>query len=191
MRIKTNRRQFLTAAGAGGLVLGVPGLRALAQSGPAYPQLVGSGEIVIVTWGGATNDRINAFYLNDFTPEYGIGAQFTSYPDVARLEVMNQIGNVEWDLIDFEGAQMNIAIEKGLLRPLDYDLIHSVVPAAELNPAVCREYGIGSVSFSTNIGWNSTMYEEGPQSWVEFFDTAKFPGRRGLYAAPRPRSRSR
>lgn len=186
MRIKTSRRQFLTAAGAGGLALGMPGLRALAQAAPQFPQLQGSGAIVIVTWGGATNERIESFFMPELVSEYGITAEFTSYPDVARLEVMDQIGNVEWDLVDFEGAQMNIASEKGLLRPIDYDLIHSVVPAEELHSAVCREYGIGSVSFSTNIGWNSELYPEGPQSWVEFFDTEKFPGRRGLYAQPRP-----
>ncbi|MCB1395257.1 MAG: extracellular solute-binding protein [Rhodobacter sp.] len=188
MTYKTSRRQFLATASASGLILGLPGLRgARAQSALEFPQLAGDSEIVVVTWGGSTNDRFQQYYLNDFTPDYGISAQFTSYPDVARLEVMNQIGNVEWDMVDFEGAQMNIASGKGLLRPIDYDLIHSVVPADQLATAFCREYGIGSVSFSTNIGWNSNLYPDGgPQSWVEFFDTERFPGRRGLYAQPRP-----
>lgn len=183
---KTSRRQFLTSAAATGMAMGLPGMKALAQTAPQFPQLESSGSIVICTWGGTTDERIKAYYMTEFEKDYGLSWETTSYPDVAKLEVMNQIRNVEWDLVDYEGTQMNIAVSKGLLRPIDYDLLYSVVPKEELNPAVCREYGIGSVSFSTNMGWNRDMYGDGPQNWVEFFDDTKFKGRRGLYAQPRP-----
>jgi putative spermidine/putrescine transport system substrate-binding protein len=141
---------------------------------------------VICTWGGATDERIQKFWMTEFEEKYGLSWTTTSFPDVAKLEVMDRIGNVEWDLVDLEGAQMNIAIEKGLLRPIDYELLYSVVPKEQLKPSVCKEFGIGSVAFSTVITWNSEMFPEGPQTWVEFFDTDRFPGRRGLYAQPRP-----
>ncbi len=188
MKLDTaSRRQFLLGTGATGLMLGLPGLRgALAQTTPHFTQLDASGSIVICTWGGSTDDRIKAYYMTEFEKDYGVSWETTSYPDVAKLEVMDQIKNVEWDMVDFEGTQMNLSAAKGLLRPIDYDLLHSVVPADQLNTGVCREFGIGSVSFSTNMGWNAQMFPEGPQDWVEFFDDTKFKGRRGLYAQPRP-----
>ncbi|WP_172293287.1 extracellular solute-binding protein [Pseudoruegeria sp. HB172150] len=186
MAINTNRRRFLAGTGASGLALTLPGLRAFAQDTPHYPQLESEGTIVICTWGGSTDERIKSFWMTEFEKEYGLSWETTSYPDPAKLEVMDRIGNVEWDLVDLEGTQMNLAISKDLLRPIDYELLYSVVPQEELNQDVCKEYGIGSVAFSTVMGWDTDKFETGPQTWVEFFDTEKFPGRRGLYAQPRP-----
>lgn len=184
--IKPSRRQFFMNAGATGLALSLPAFRASAQDTTHYPQLESSGSIVICTWGGPTDDRIKQFYMDSFKEQYGLSWETTSFPDVAKLEVMNQIKSVEWDLIDYEGTQMNIAVSKSLLRPIDYEMIYSIVPKEQLNPHACREFGIGSVAFSTNMGWSTEMFPEGPQNWIDFFDDAKFKGRRGLYAQPRP-----
>ncbi len=39
-----------------------------------------------------------------FLKATGIDVTFTSIPDVAKLKIMSQVGNVEWDVVDFEGA---------------------------------------------------------------------------------------
>ncbi|MEI4473824.1 extracellular solute-binding protein [Frigidibacter sp. MR17.24] len=183
-----SRRQILAGLGAtAGLGLaGLPPRRALAQSA-ALDALKGDGSVVVCTWGGGYSDTMQRVWFDPFAAATGIDVSTTSIPDMAKLEVMEGVGNVEWDLIDTEGVQMQIAIQKGLLQPIDYDLVFSVVPREQIDPKVITEYGIGSVAFSTVIAWNTDLFgTEGPQSWAEWMDTGRFKGRRALYAQPRP-----
>lgn len=182
--MNATRRGFLGGASAAGLSLGL-GLRpALAQA--PLDALKGDGSLVVCTWGGGYADTMQEVWFDPFTRATGIEVSATSIPDMAKLEVMEKVGNVEWDLIDTEGVQMQIAIEKGLLQPIDYDLIFSITPKDQIDPRVMKEYGIGSVAFSTVIAWNAGLFPEGPQTWAEWMDTARFKGRRALYAQPRP-----
>lgn len=184
MTLSTSRRRFIGGLGATGLALGA-GLR------PGFAQdlskLKGDGSLVVCTWGGGYADTMQRIWFDPFTEATGISVTKTAIPDMAKLEVMERVGNVEWDLVDTEGVQMALAIEKGLLQPIDYDLIFSIVPKAQIDPKVIKPYGLGSVSFSTVIAWNSDLFgAEGPQTWAEWFDTDRFKGRRALYAQPRP-----
>ncbi|WP_108259605.1 ABC transporter substrate-binding protein [Mangrovicoccus ximenensis] len=180
----TTRRGFMGGTAASALALGT-GLRpGLAQD---FPALGGSGSLVVCTWGGHYADEMQRIWFDPFAEVSGIGVSTTSIPDMAKLEVMETVGNVEWDLIDTEGTQMQLAIRKGLLQPIDYDMVFSLVPKETIDPKVVKEYGIGSVAFSTVIAWNTDLFGgEGPQTWTEWADTDRFKGRRALYAQPRP-----
>jgi len=181
MKKALTRRELMAAMGASGALLAT---RGWAQDLSA---LKGDGHVVVCTWGGHYTDVMDQVWFQKFTDATDITVSSTAIPDMAKLEVMDQVNNVEWDLIDTEGTQMAVAINKGLLAPIDYDLIHSIVPKEQLNGAVCKEYGIGSVAFSTCIGWRpSVAGDVGPADWKELFDTTKFKGRRALYAQPRP-----
>ncbi|WP_161555881.1 extracellular solute-binding protein [Mangrovicoccus ximenensis] len=157
---------------------------ALAEAPEAFR---GDGMLIVNNWGGPTVDRMHRLWYGNFPDETGIDISFTSIPDVAKLKIMDQVGNVEWDVVDFEGNQMLLAMKDDLLAPIDYDLIFQLVPEDQLDPSQMEEFGIGSVSFSTVIAWNAEEYgTAGPQDWTEFFDTEAFPGRRALYARPKP-----
>jgi len=185
-----DRRSFLGGMGAAGLAFGT-GLAGGFGPKPALAQhlslLKGSGDLVICTWGGASTDTMKEVWFEPFSQATGINVTTASVPDIAKLEVMEGIGNVEWDLLDAEGTQMELAMKKGLLQPIDYDLIFKIVPREQIDPKVIKEYGVGSVAFSTVIAWNTGLFgSEGPQNWMEWADTLRFKGRRALYAQPRP-----
>lgn len=156
-----------------------------AQEAPA--EFKGTGKLVVNNWGGPTVERMHAAWYGDFAKATGIDVSFTSIPDVAKLKIMSQVGNVEWDVVDFEGAQMLQAMKNDLLEPIDYDLMYKLVPKEQLDPAQMTKYGIGSIAFGTIMAWNTeSVGKKGPSSWTEFFDTATFKGRRALYARPKP-----
>lgn len=147
----------------------------------------GTGTLVVNNWGGPTVEKMHKAWYGDFPAATGIEIQPTSIPDVAKLKIMEQVGNVEWDVVDFEGNQMLMAMRDGLLAPIDYDLLYSLVPKEQLDASMLTEYGVGSTAFSTVIAWNTDLFgADGPRSWPEFFDTEKFKGRRALYARPKP-----
>lgn len=147
----------------------------------------GQGTLIVNNWGGPTVEKMHKAWYGDFPEATGITLSATSVPDVAKLKIMEQVGNVEWDVVDFEGNQMLMAMKDNLLEPIDYDLLFSLVPKEQLDTAVLTKYGVGSTAFSTVIAWNTEVFPKGgPKDWVEFFDTSKFPGRRALYANPKP-----
>jgi len=72
------------------------------------------------------------------------------------------------------GSAARAAVE-GLLEPLDYD----VIDVSSFYPGLYTDYCVGGDVFSTVFAWNTDTYgEDGPQSWADFFDVEKFPGRR-------------
>jgi putative spermidine/putrescine transport system substrate-binding protein len=147
----------------------------------------GSGTLIVNNWGGPTVEKMHKAWYGDFPEATGITLSMTSVPDVAKLKIMSQVNNVEWDVVDFEGNQMLLAQKADLLEPIDYNLLFSLVPKEELEPTMLTKYGVGSTAFSTVIAWNKEVFPKGgPKDWVEFFDTKKFPGRRALYANPKP-----
>ncbi|CDZ60098.1 ABC transporter substrate-binding protein [Neorhizobium galegae] len=175
-------KRLFSAAAA--IVLGYV-LPAAAQDVPA--SFKGTGTLIVNNWGGPTVEKMHKAWYGDFTGATGIALSATSIPDVSKLKIMAQVNNVEWDVVDFEGNQMLMATKNNLLEPIDYDLLFSLVPKDQLDPAMLSKYGVGSTAFSTVIAWNKEVFPKGgPKDWVEFFDTQKFPGRRALYANPKP-----
>lgn len=167
------------------------GLLALICAMPAAAQEVpdtfkGDSTLIVNTWGGPTVEKMHRAWYGDFPDATGIQLAPTSVPDIAKLKIMAQVDNVEWDVVDFEGNQMLMAMKDDLLVPIDYDQLFSLVPQDQLDEAVLTEFGVGSTAFSTVIAWNTEVFAEGPQTWAEFFDTEKFKGRRALYAQPKP-----
>lgn len=147
----------------------------------------GSSTLIVNNWGGPTVEKMHTAWYGDFPAATGIQIQSTSIPDVAKLKIMAQVGSIEWDVVDFEGNQMLMAMRDGLLAPIDYDLLYQLVPKDQLDASMLTEYGVGSTAFSTVMAWNTEVVgKEGPKSWAEFFDTDKFKGRRALYARPKP-----
>jgi putative spermidine/putrescine transport system substrate-binding protein len=170
-------------ASAGTLALG---LAAAVAADPAEA-LKGSGQVIVSTWGGGYTDAQVEALFDPFQAASGVSVVTTGSPDVAKMKLMEDSGSVEWDIVDAEAQMMYKAIEEGLLQPIDYDLIYSVVPKADLIPDNLKEYGFPSISFGWVLSWNPKAFPNGaPHSWADFWDTEKFPGRRALYAQPKP-----
>jgi putative spermidine/putrescine transport system substrate-binding protein len=182
---KMNRREFLTTAAVGTLALGMP--RAFADTSAAAGILKGSGKVVVSTWGGSYVNAQTAAFFKPFSDATGIQVVTTGTPDAAKLKLMEDSGNVEWDLLDAEGQEMLTAAKGGLIDKIDYDLIHKVVPADDLITSTLADYGFPSVSFGWVLAWNKDHVKDNvPQNWADFWNIGKFNGRRAAYANARP-----
>jgi putative spermidine/putrescine transport system substrate-binding protein len=184
MKHTVNRRSLLATTILAGA--------ALRFSIPAFAQeagklLKGSGKLVVSTWGGSYVDAQTKVFFKPFTEATGIEVVTTGTPDAAKLKLMEQSGNVEWDLLDAEGQMMLTAAKDGLIQKVDYNLVHKIVPASDLLTETLHEYGFPSVAFGWVLTWSTNKYKNAvPASWADFWDVKKFPGRRAMYANARP-----
>jgi putative spermidine/putrescine transport system substrate-binding protein len=140
------------------------------------------GEVGIVSWGGSYQDAQRKAYFEPFTKATGIRVIDGTGPQIerTRAEVMSR--NPSFDLVVTNQAFNLIGIEQGLWLPIDY----SKFDKADLDaiPAEYRQqYGTGSIVYSEGMALSTQAFPEGkpqPDSYADFWDVAKFPGKRAL-----------
>jgi len=139
-------------------------------------------ELVICSWGGSYQEAQRKAMLEPFEKESGIKVIEASPTDYGKLKAMVVSGNVEWDLVDVGDRMVNSGAKDGLLEPLDYQLIDT----RDVFPQVVHKYGIGTIYYSTILGYSTKKYSSGnhPKTWAEFWDMKRFPGPRTMRNNP-------
>lgn len=140
-----------------------------------------SGNLVFVDWGGTNTDaRIEAI-VEPFKEETGINVTVVTPSDYAKLISMVENNTTEWDVMNCDAYWGVYAGEKGYLEPMDYDIIKT-----KIDEEVQLDYVMGAEIYTSVIAWNSNKYDEktAPQTWADFFDTKKYPGKRAVWKYP-------
>jgi putative spermidine/putrescine transport system substrate-binding protein len=161
-----SRRGLLRGASGGAVVtaLGTTVTRsAFAQATPE-PDLE-SRQMTFASAGGVYQETQQLAYTDPFAAEYGVEVFQDGPVDDAKIRAMAE-----------SGAFLYPAAEDGLFEPIDY----SVVDREALVPEYTHDFGVGSIVWSYNIGYNTEAYpgENHPSNWTDVFDLEKFPGKR-------------
>lgn len=136
--------------------------------------------LTINTPGGAIQDGGKAVLWGPAGEKLGVAVKEETADnslDVLRLE--SGSGTVKTDIIIMSGYQAAIAGAEGLLEPLDY----SVIDGSTFIEGSAAPYCIGIYGVAATMAWNTKTYAAGaPSSWMDFWDTEKFPGTRAMRA---------
>jgi putative spermidine/putrescine transport system substrate-binding protein len=159
------KRLLFTGAVAAAALIGAP------QAGHAE-------SLTIVSWGGIVNDANRAAYWEPFTKETGIEIVEDSFNgELGKIRAQVESGNIQWDIAEPEYAEEALGCIEGLYEPLD----HSMLPMDQLPEGTVTECGITSLVAGTVLAYDKAKFPNGgPQTWAEFWDVEKFPGKRGL-----------
>lgn len=173
-RIKVSRRTFIKVATSSAAAVCAPAL-----IGGAKAQ---NKEIVFVGFGGAYQEGQTKAFFEPFERETGIKIIQTTGVELAKLKAQVQARNVEWDLITLPDRLRYTAIQDGLLSRIDY----SRFDKSDLLPETVSEYACGGITFAAQLTYSTEAFPPGgaPVSWADAWNTQRFPGKRGMYAAP-------
>ncbi|MEO0327443.1 MAG: ABC transporter substrate-binding protein [Pseudomonadota bacterium] len=148
------------------------------------------GEVTVVSWGGAyTKSQVEAYH-KPFIEKTGVKINSEDYNGgIAEIKAQVEAGNVTWDIVDVELSDAIRACDEGLLETID----HSTLPAgADGTPATedflagtLYDCAVANIVWSTIFAYDSSKMADGPKTMTDFFDTAKFPGKRGLRKGPK------
>ena len=134
-------------------------------------------QITVVNFGGANaNAQKKAFY----EPFEKAGTKVVPVEyngEQAKIKAMVETKKVTWDVVEVESPDVARGCDEGLFEKLDYSKIGN---KADFNPAAISECGIGIFVWSTVMAYNGDKLKDGPKTWADFWDTKKFPGKRGL-----------
>ena len=142
-----------------------------------------AGQITVRDGGGATGEIYKQAFYEPFSKETGIAVnQVTSqYEAVAQIKLMVETENYSWDML-FAPGSVAVASAEYL-----EDMGPSVLDDANVQ-AIPDNFKspnhIGTSAYATHIAYRTDVFSTAPTGWADFFDTAKFPGRRAMRKAP-------
>jgi len=143
-----------------------------ASSLPAMAQ-----QITVVNFGGANANAQKKAYYEPFekTGTKVVAVEYNG--EQAKIKAMVETKKVTWDVVEVESPDVARGCAEGLFEKLDYSKIGN---KADFNPAAVTECGIGVFVWSTVMAYNGDKLKDGPKTWADFWDTKKFPGKRGM-----------
>lgn len=154
--------------------LAAAGILAAAVAGVAYGQ---NKQVVFVAWGGTTQQGMESAWTPIFTKDTGAAVVSDGPTNYGKIKAMVDAKAVSWDVIDVEGDWKVRAEKDGLLEKIDY----SGINVADVDKKYYSDYGPAGYAFSFVLAYNKNAVGNNvPQGWADFFDTKKFPGKRGM-----------
>ena len=146
--------------------------------------------LTVVSWGGSYARACVKGYHERFTADTGIVINLEDFNGgLAQVRAQVDVGNVYWDVVDLEIADLVRGCDEGLLEPISVGSLLAGAdgtPAAEdFLPGTVTECGATRLFSSTIFAYNRQHIPgEKPATIVDFFDLQQFPGRRGMRRSP-------
>lgn len=130
---------------------------------------------------GALIAALKTAYLDPFASANGITANGLSWDgDYADL-VQNAGIYTPWDVVLVTMPVLEEGCARGVLQKLDWNALGG----RDRYPAFATsDCGVGAFMTSVVLSWDNDKLQ-GTPSWADFWDVAKYPGKRGLRRDPR------
>ncbi len=159
------------------MTLGV-GLLLAALAGTAAAQ-----RLTVTSWGGAYQNAQREAFFAPFMIETGViltEAVWNGGIGALRDQVAG--GSPDWDVVEVRSDELALGCAEGLFEPIDYGAIGG---EDQFVSSAVHECGVGNVVWSLLIAYDGAVLgQDPPQSWADFWDTERFPGRRALRRGP-------
>ena len=132
-------------------------------------------DLTVVSFGGAYQDAQSKALFQPAAKALGLTLKEETYTGIADLRLKEKAGAVTWDVVASGSGSAAHAGAEGILEKLDY----KTIDVSHFVPGTYQDYCVGGDVFSTVLAWNTKTYgDKGPQSWADFWDVKKFPGKR-------------
>jgi putative spermidine/putrescine transport system substrate-binding protein len=137
-----------------------------------------AAELTVVNFGGANGDAQKAAFNQPFEASSGSKVTAVEYNgEQAKVKAMVEAKHVNWDVVEVESGDLGRGCDEGLYEKLDWSKLGK---KSDLIPEAPQTCGVGIFVWSTAMAYNADKLKTAPASWADFWDTKKFPGKRGM-----------
>ncbi|WP_210496548.1 ABC transporter substrate-binding protein [Microvirga antarctica] len=181
----TSRRDFLLRYGGGlAAAMAMPMLSTGAfgqtEAMPEFKDIPqawkGSGQVVVVTWGGIGTDMQRKAWFEPFEKLCGIKVVEAVGPDPAKVKAMVDTKTTSWDVCQIgRGTMIELAAQGDYWEPIDYGIVEKGV-----TDNFRSKFGLDIVPYAQMIAYRKDVYPDGPKGWADFFNAEKYPGARTM-----------
>lgn len=146
----------------------------------------GSGVLNILDWGGAYGASHAVAYNAPFEAETGIRITVADADNPATpIKAMVEAGNVTADVASVEYADALRLCDEGALETIDLSVLKpgpdGATPEDDFLPGALTDCFVATDVWSMVMAYDDSKFPDAkPSTPADFFDTAKFPGKRTL-----------
>ena len=136
-------------------------------------------QLVLVNWGGDAIKAYDQAYGQPFFKETGVAVREDGTgPTEGAIAAQFKSGKPTWDLVDADPFSAITLGKQGMIEPIDY----TVVDKSKMRPGFGWDYAASTYFFSYVIAYDAQKFAaDPPKGMADFFDVAKYPGKRSLY----------
>ena len=143
---------------------------------------VAQDSISVMSFGGAYQEAQRKAVFETYTATTGIKIDEQEYGgEIAKIAAMIESGNTTIDVVDVDAPTLLQGCDEGIFETIDWSQIGD---KADWLSGTTSDCGVGTIVYSTSLAYNAATLESGPTALADLFDTAKFPGKRGLWKNP-------
>lgn len=122
-------------------------------------------------------DIVRDIYVQPFASATGIATRLdVREAGLESMRVRKDSAPLPWDVALLSADELLAACDEGLLEKLDWPAIGG---KDHYQPIGVSECGVGSTFNSIALAWDRDKFPVTP-TWADFWDIAKYPGKRGL-----------
>ncbi|MAH84093.1 MAG: spermidine/putrescine ABC transporter substrate-binding protein [Rhodospirillaceae bacterium TMED8] len=151
----------------------------------------GADQLTVVSWGGAyTKSQVEAYH-KPYTKQFGTKILSENYSGgLAEIKAQVEAKSVKWDLVDLEMSDAIRGCDEGLLETVDISILpkgdNGVAAKDDFIDGAITDCAIANIVWSTIYAYDKSKFSgKKPQTMADFFDTKKFPGKRGMRKTPK------
>jgi putative spermidine/putrescine transport system substrate-binding protein len=139
-------------------------------------------DLTIVTRGAGSVEQVRKVFVQTFVGATAIPVRQETWDGgIDALETHLKAPEHDWDLVELRGEELAAACADGLLEKLDFGEIGGRDHYLAQGVTDC---GVGAAASNIVLAWDRDKFAATP-TWADFWDIAKYPGKRGLFRGPR------
>jgi len=132
----------------------------------------------VVNYGGTLADAQQSAFIAPFKAATGIDVTASSYSgEQAKVKAMVDGKQVSWDVVEVESTDVGRGCDSGMYEHIDWSKIPE---GSHLDAAAKTRCGVGVFAWANTFAYNTKQLKTAPTGWADFWDTKKFPGKRGM-----------
>lgn len=148
----------------------------------AVSGLASARDLMIVGFGGGFQDNARKHLFQGYEKATGTTVKDDVYNgEMAKVYSMVKAKDVTYDVIMVEAPELVRGCEDGIFEKMDW----SVVKKDKFIPGGTSTCGAGAVLWGVSLFYDETKIPNGPTTFAELWDVAKFPGKRSLRFTPK------
>ena len=158
--------------------------------------------VTVVSWGGAYTASQKLGYGDPAAAKLGIPVNWVDYSGgLSEIKAQKEAGAITWDIIDVYAMDTINGCDEGLFVEFDFDkdfgpgsdgvkasddfFTGGKNPLTENPGGMPSKCAVGNILYTWNYAYNhDTIGSKKPKTVKDFFNTKKFPGKRGIYNSP-------
>lgn len=136
-------------------------------------------DLTVVSFGGTFQDAQRDLFFTPFAAASGQPVLEEAWDGgYGVLQSKVRAGQPNWDVVQVEAEELALGCADGIYERLDWDKLGGM---DSYIPGGASDCGAGHIVWSVAIAYDGNrLTDDQPQSWADFWDVEKFPGKRGL-----------